>query len=86
MKIHAILFALVLVLALCAGCKSSLPVEAYAAFPPNLGAFTDANVTVLVAQGDGVAGVRLFPATAQSVHVLGPVRPQARKVVFAHTY
>ncbi len=77
---HFALLSLLLACAL-AGCKSPLPVEPYAFFPPSLGAATDGNVTVLLAQGEGVAGVRLFPASETSVHLLGPVKPSAGKVV-----
>ncbi len=68
---------LLLLFMACAG----TPIEPYAFFPPNLGAATDGNVTVLVAQGEGQAGVRLLPASETSIHLLGPVRPEAGKVI-----
>lgn len=72
----------VLVAVLCVGCASTgLPVGPYLYAPPNLFAGTDTNVTVLIAQGEATAGVRLLPASETSLHVLGPVSASQGKVI-----
>lgn len=75
MKMILILCAL-----LAAACTST-PIEPYLYAPPHLGAATDGNVTVLVAKIEGRAGVRLLPATDDSLHLLGPVETEAGRIV-----
>lgn len=82
MRLLRSLSIVVVALALGLGCASTgLPVEPYLYAPPNLFAGSDTNVSVLIAQGDAAAGVRLLPASETSVHVLGPVTASGGKVL-----